>query len=285
MESPIYGFSWCGSFREPATKRTAPRPSQVSWARPCSCAGSSGTSSAASNVGVLRVPRGRGALPPVLAPGPRACQRPEQAVAVHRYEFGREPRKLYLSERNRLLFVLTAYQTPDPSAARASVRRRRARHPCRRGGRGNGGEEAGRMGVVVPEPPVDRPATPAAPDRAGGVGPAAGPSLRDEARGRELPASRLAEAARRIAPGVLVSRLPVPGRLSGLHSTSESCGGRIRAQAPCQTLSARAPSGCPGGSRSWFPRRRSPDPRSAPGPAPSIARAPGRPGSRAPGGR
>ena len=32
------------------------------------------------------------------------------AVVVHRYEFGREPSKLYLSERNRLLFVLTAYE-------------------------------------------------------------------------------------------------------------------------------------------------------------------------------
>jgi hypothetical protein len=32
------------------------------------------------------------------------------AVVVHRYEFGREPIKLYLSERNRLLFVLTAYE-------------------------------------------------------------------------------------------------------------------------------------------------------------------------------
>jgi GT2 family glycosyltransferase len=32
------------------------------------------------------------------------------AVAVHRYEFGREPSKIYLSERNRLLFVLTTYE-------------------------------------------------------------------------------------------------------------------------------------------------------------------------------
>jgi hypothetical protein len=32
------------------------------------------------------------------------------AVGVHRYEFGREPSKLYLSERNRLLFVLTTYE-------------------------------------------------------------------------------------------------------------------------------------------------------------------------------
>jgi len=32
------------------------------------------------------------------------------AVVVHRYEFGREPTKLYLSERNRLIFVLTAYE-------------------------------------------------------------------------------------------------------------------------------------------------------------------------------
>ena len=32
------------------------------------------------------------------------------AVAIHRYELGREPAKLYYSERNRLLFVLTAYE-------------------------------------------------------------------------------------------------------------------------------------------------------------------------------
>src|SRR5207244_11080519 len=32
------------------------------------------------------------------------------AVTVHRYEFGRTPNKIYLSERNRLLFVLTEYE-------------------------------------------------------------------------------------------------------------------------------------------------------------------------------
>lgn len=33
------------------------------------------------------------------------------AVVVHRYEFSRNPRKLYLLERNRLLFLLTAHET------------------------------------------------------------------------------------------------------------------------------------------------------------------------------
>ena len=33
-----------------------------------------------------------------------------QAVAVHRYEFSREPQKMFLSERNRLVFVLTALE-------------------------------------------------------------------------------------------------------------------------------------------------------------------------------
>jgi len=33
------------------------------------------------------------------------------AIGVHRYEFGRVPDKLYLAERNRLLFVLTCWET------------------------------------------------------------------------------------------------------------------------------------------------------------------------------
>lgn len=33
------------------------------------------------------------------------------AVVLHRYEFSRNPRKFFLVERNRLLFLLTAYQT------------------------------------------------------------------------------------------------------------------------------------------------------------------------------
>ena len=33
-----------------------------------------------------------------------------EAVAWHHYEFGRNPRKMYLMERNRLIFVLTTYQ-------------------------------------------------------------------------------------------------------------------------------------------------------------------------------
>ena len=33
------------------------------------------------------------------------------AVGVHRYEFGRVPEKLYLAERNRIIFVLTCWET------------------------------------------------------------------------------------------------------------------------------------------------------------------------------
>lgn len=38
------------------------------------------------------------------------CVYVPEAVAVHRYEFSRNPRKLFLTERNRLMFVLTTYQ-------------------------------------------------------------------------------------------------------------------------------------------------------------------------------
>jgi GT2 family glycosyltransferase len=109
-EVHFLGFSWCGSFREPATKRTAPRPIP-------------------SVMGAAMVVRRE--LWDELGGFERRyfayhedvelCRRcwhrglelvnVPSAVAVHRYEFGREPRKLYLSERNRLLFVLTAYQT------------------------------------------------------------------------------------------------------------------------------------------------------------------------------
>jgi hypothetical protein len=39
------------------------------------------------------------------------------AVAEHSYDFGRNPRKMYLLERNRLMSVLTAY--PGPLLRRA----------------------------------------------------------------------------------------------------------------------------------------------------------------------
>jgi len=108
-EVHFLGFSWCGSFGEPAAKRSAPRP-------------------ITSVMGAAMVLR-RSLWDELGGFEPRyfayhedveLCRRcwhrglelvnVPSAVAIHRYEFGREPSKLYLSERNRLLFVLTAYE-------------------------------------------------------------------------------------------------------------------------------------------------------------------------------
>jgi GT2 family glycosyltransferase len=108
-EVHFLGFSWCGSFGERAAKRRAPR-------------------SITSVMGAAMVLRRSlwnelgGFEPRYFAyhEDVELCRRcwhrglelvnVPGAVAVHRYEFGREPTKLYLSERNRLLFVLTAYE-------------------------------------------------------------------------------------------------------------------------------------------------------------------------------
>ncbi len=108
-EVHFLGFSWCGSFGEPAAKRSSPRP-------------------ITSVMGAAMVLR-RSLWDELGGFEPRyfayhedveLCRRcwhrglelvnVPSAVVVHRYEFGREPSKLYLSERNRLLFVLTAYE-------------------------------------------------------------------------------------------------------------------------------------------------------------------------------
>jgi GT2 family glycosyltransferase len=109
-EVHFLGFSWCGSFGEAAAKRTVPRP-------------------ITSVMGAAMVLR-RSLWEELGGFEPRyfayhedveLCRRcwnrglelvnVPSAVAIHRYEFGREPTKLYHSERNRLLFVLTAYET------------------------------------------------------------------------------------------------------------------------------------------------------------------------------
>jgi GT2 family glycosyltransferase len=108
-EVHFLGFSWCGSFGEPAAKRSRPRP----------------ITSVMGAAMMLRrelwVELG-GFEPRYFAyhEDVELCRRcwhrglelvnVPSAVAVHRYEFGRTPNKIYLSERNRLLFVLTAYE-------------------------------------------------------------------------------------------------------------------------------------------------------------------------------
>jgi GT2 family glycosyltransferase len=108
-EVHFLGFSWCGSFGQPAQIRTEPRPIM-------------------SVMGAAMVLR-RALWEELGGFEPRyfayhedveLCRRcwhrglelvnVPDAVVVHRYEFGREPSKLYLSERNRLLFVLTTYE-------------------------------------------------------------------------------------------------------------------------------------------------------------------------------
>lgn len=108
-EVHFLGFSWCGSFGEPAAKRSAPRP-------------------ITSVMGAAMLLRRElwdelGGFEPryfAFHEDVELCRRcwhrglelvnVPSAVAIHRYEFGREPAKLYYSERNRLLFVLTAYE-------------------------------------------------------------------------------------------------------------------------------------------------------------------------------
>lgn len=108
-EVHFLGFSWCGSFGEPATKRSSPRP-------------------ITSVMGAAMVLRrelwvelgGFESRYFAYHEDVELCRRcwhrrlelvnVPSAVAVHRYEFSREASKLYLSERNRLLFVLTAYE-------------------------------------------------------------------------------------------------------------------------------------------------------------------------------
>jgi GT2 family glycosyltransferase len=108
-EVHFLGFSWCGSFGELASKRTAPRP-------------------ITSVMGAAMLLRRElwdelGGFEPryfAFHEDVELCRRcwhrglelvnVPSAVAIHRYEFGREPTKLYYSERNRLLFVLTAYE-------------------------------------------------------------------------------------------------------------------------------------------------------------------------------
>jgi len=108
-EVHFLGFSWCGSFGESATKRSAPR-------------------AITSAMGAAMLLRRKlwdelGGFEPryfAFHEDVELCRRcwhrglelvnVPSAVAIHRYEFGREPSKLYHSERNRLLFVLTAYE-------------------------------------------------------------------------------------------------------------------------------------------------------------------------------
>jgi GT2 family glycosyltransferase len=107
-EVHFLGFSWCGSFGEPAVKRSSPRPITSAMGAAMMLRRELWVELGGfepryfafhEDVELCRRCWHRG-LELVNVPG---------AVAVHRYEFSRTPNKIYLSERNRLLFVLTAY--------------------------------------------------------------------------------------------------------------------------------------------------------------------------------
>jgi GT2 family glycosyltransferase len=109
-EVHFLGYSWCGGFGKPASIRTAPRSiTSVMGAAMVlrrelwhELGGFEDHYFAYhEDVDLSRRCWDRG-LELVNVPS---------AVVIHRYEFGREPSKIYLSERNRLLFVLTAYQS------------------------------------------------------------------------------------------------------------------------------------------------------------------------------
>ncbi len=109
-EVHFLGFSWCGNFGKPASIRHAPRA----------------ITSAMGAAMVLRRDLwdelgGFEARYFAYHEDVELCRRcwhrglelvnVPSAVVVHRYEFGHEPSKPYLSERNRLVFVLTAYES------------------------------------------------------------------------------------------------------------------------------------------------------------------------------
>jgi GT2 family glycosyltransferase len=108
-ELHFLGFSWCGSFGEPATKRTAQRDVATAMGAAIvlrralwnELGGFDDRYIAYHDDVELCVRCRQRALRVVNVP---------QAVAVHRYEFSREPQKMFLSERNRLVFVLTALE-------------------------------------------------------------------------------------------------------------------------------------------------------------------------------
>ena len=108
-EIHFLGFSWCGHFGEPASKWSARR--EIATAMGALVAfrrsiwdelGGFAEQYFVNHEDVDLCWRAR-------ERGYRILHVPS-SVGVHRYEFARTPRKLYWSERNRLIFVLTCYE-------------------------------------------------------------------------------------------------------------------------------------------------------------------------------
>lgn len=104
----VLGLSWAGGLHEPATRHARPGP----------VASASGAGLAMRRSVWLRLggfPDEFFAYQEDLELSWRCWQSGLEvryvpdAVVVHHYEFSRNPRKMYLLERNRLLFVLTCY--------------------------------------------------------------------------------------------------------------------------------------------------------------------------------
>ena len=78
------------------------------------------------------------------------------AVVVHRYEFGRNPEKMYLVERNRLIAMFTLLEAPHPRAPPARDGRRRARDARAGRAAGLGSRQGPRLVVAAAPPSVDQ---------------------------------------------------------------------------------------------------------------------------------
>jgi GT2 family glycosyltransferase len=103
------GFSWCGGFGEPASRYAEPRElatamgALVAFRRSTwDDLGGFAEEYFANHEDVDLCWRAR-------QRGYRVVHVPA-SVGTHRYEFGRTPRKMYFSERNRLIFVLTCFE-------------------------------------------------------------------------------------------------------------------------------------------------------------------------------
>ena len=108
-EVHVTGIGWAGGYGEPADsrleRREVPAPSGAAMAMrdgdvPRSWAASRRSSSCTS--------RTSSSAGGAASPGYRVVVEPGADV-LHEYEYGRNPRKSYFLERNRLVFVLSAY--------------------------------------------------------------------------------------------------------------------------------------------------------------------------------
>ena len=112
------GISWVGGLRRARHPDRADRRPPARWAPAWSPAARTGTGSAASFEPYFAYHEDADFSIRTWRLGLRVVNVPD-AIALHRYEFGRNPNKYYLVERNRLIFVLDAVGCPGADRARA----------------------------------------------------------------------------------------------------------------------------------------------------------------------